>query len=134
MPEAHTLSDRRLLAWRSYRFAPLDGCVLLSSVSALLGGFCSAEAARPLATSDVSAALLDQPLPITDPQLAAQLFSPPLPVYETPWLERAPPQVWEARPGCEEFVAEVAVDLIDEGARLELESWYELARKDAWCP
>ena len=92
-----------------------------------------ADAVQPLRISELAPELLDQELPIADPQLGRELFSQPLPVYETPWLARAPPQKWRPRPGCEDFVAESALDLIDEAARGELEMWFQAAKADAIC-
>ena len=92
-----------------------------------------ADAARPLDLAELSSEQLDQSLPIDDPSLSDQLFSRPLPVYETPWLEKAPNQVWEDRPGCAGFVANTALDLVDAEARAELHEWFEAAWKDAQC-
>ena len=92
-----------------------------------------ADAAKPLMLAEVSEGALDQVLAIADDKLKRELFSPPLPVYETPWLERAPPQVWAPLPGCEDFVAQTAADLIHEDAKAELRAWVEDARRDAAC-
>eukprot|EP00966_Prymnesium_polylepis_P234744 5429907-Prymnesium_polylepis.1 len=43
-----------------------------------------ADLIQPLAISDVPADLLDQPLHLNDDKLRQELFSEPLPVYETP--------------------------------------------------
>ena len=92
-----------------------------------------ADAAQPMCIAELSPQLLDQEIAIRDDSLSKELFSPPLPVYETPWLDRAPSQRWEERPGCEGFVAWSALDLVDEEARGELGAWFEAAKADALC-
>ena len=92
-----------------------------------------ADAIQPLRISEVSDTLLDQPLAIDDSQLDSTLFSAPLPVYETPWLSRAPAQTWEAREGCESYVANRALDLLDMDAQRALRAWFRGAKADAEC-
>jgi len=92
-----------------------------------------ADAIQPLRISEVSDALLDQPLAIDDSQLDSTLFSAPLPVYETPWLSRAPAQIWETREGCEGYVANRALDLLDMDAQRALRAWFRGAKADAEC-
>ena len=94
-----------------------------------------ADAAKPMNVAELAPELLDQPVPgLHDlTLLAEELFSEPLPVYETPWLDRAPNQVWEEREGCAGFVARTALDLIDDDGRRELRTWFRAAQKDALC-
>ena len=91
------------------------------------------DAAKPMALAEVSQGALDKVISIADAQLRRELFSSPLPIYETPWLERAPPQRLQSRSGCEHFVAQVALDLLDERAKRDLRSWFSAAKKDAIC-
>ena len=77
--------------------------------------------------------MLDQAIGVMSEALGDHLFSEPLPVYETPWLSRAPDQRWEARPGCQDYVAHTALDLVDEEAKRDLRTWFRAAQKDALC-
>ncbi|MDC0525636.1 hypothetical protein OAO87_01460 [bacterium] len=92
-----------------------------------------ADVAKPLAVSEVSAQAIDQVIAVMDDRLRTELFSAPLPVYETPWLELEPNQVWEHREGCEGFTAHTAADLIDDAGREQIKAWLAAAQVDAQC-
>ena len=91
------------------------------------------DAVKPLNLAEVSPELLDQPLGLADAALGAQLFSEPLPVYETPWLPRMPQQRFEERAGCKGFTANNALELLDGDAQRELRAWFRAAQKDMAC-
>lgn len=92
-----------------------------------------ADATKPLKIAELAPEMLDQAIGVTAAALGGELFSEPLPVYETPWLERAPPQLWEERPGCEGYVARVALDLVDGEGNRALRAWFRAVQKDAQC-
>ena len=92
-----------------------------------------ADAIKPLNVAEVAPEMLDQAIGVMSEALGDHLFSEPLPVYETPWLSRAPDQRWEARPGCQDYVAHTALDLVDEEAKRDLRTWFRAAQKDALC-
>ena len=92
-----------------------------------------ADAIKPLRLGEIAEDLLDRTLAVDDGRLSGELFAEPLPVYETPWLPRAPPQEWNPTPECENYVAHTALDLVDWGAKMELRQWFVAARKDADC-
>ena len=92
-----------------------------------------ADAIKPLNVAEVAPEMLDQAIGVMSEALGSHLFSEPLPVYETPWLNRAPDQRWEARPGCQDYVAHTALDLVDEQAKRDLRTWFRAAQKDALC-
>ena len=92
-----------------------------------------ADAVTPVALAELAPDLLDQPLGIDDPRMRLQLFPRPMPVYETPWLELAPPQQWEPRAGCEDYRPTNALALLDADAKKAVLRWFKAARKDALC-
>ena len=92
-----------------------------------------ADAVKPLRLAEAAPGQLDERLTLDVDLAEKELFSPPLPVYRTPWLARAPAQVWEPEAGCEGFQAEGVLDLLDHTAREDLRRWFDAARKDAAC-
>ena len=92
-----------------------------------------ADAIKPINIGEVTADLLETSLALGDAVLAQQLFAPPLPVYETPWLERAPRQQWHASKGCEDYTPLTVTDLIDEEAQRDLRAWFRDFQRDAKC-
>ena len=92
-----------------------------------------ADSADLLALANIPDDLLDQPLPIADTSLDEELFSEPLPVYELPWLPRAPPQVWDPPAGCEGYAPRTVLDLVDEEANGDMRRWFDQAQRDYKC-
>ena len=92
-----------------------------------------ADALKPLRVADISPDLLVQPLAIDDERLARELFTGPLPIYETPWLERMPRQVWSHSKECTGFTADAALDLLDPLAVEMLKVWFAQMIKDLEC-
>ena len=134
-PLRATLTDHAGLTPRDLMERSTRGLNELKQACLAAGGDCVkwADAVKPLALSELSPEQLDEPLPILDPELGRQLFSAPLPVYETPWLDRAPPQVWVPEPSCHDFVAMNAYELLDEGAQRQVSHWCQEATADAQC-
>lgn len=113
---------------------------LLDEGSSCRGRGCSfayyhqwSDAIQPLQLSEVAPDLLDRRLALGDVRLDKELFPEPLPVYQLPWLERAPRQVWDPPPGCESYQAATAIDLLDGEAQVQLQQWWAAAVKDAQC-
>ena len=92
-----------------------------------------AEAVKPLRVSDISQDLWEEAIALGDHRLRTQLFSEPLPVYETRWLERMPTQEWRPPPQCQGYSAPDALSLLDDTARAAIEQWFEAAVRDAEC-
>ena len=92
-----------------------------------------ADAVKPLELGETTSDLLDSPLGLGSELLGGALFSEPLPVYETPWLPRAPPQKRYPREGCNDYRADNALALLDQDAQRELRRWFRDAEKDAAC-
>ena len=89
-----------------------------------------ADAIKPLPLAEVPEDLLDRRIHLGDPSLDEKLFSEPLPVYETPWLDRMPRQRWVLRPGCDNFEPRSVLDLVDPDARLAISGWMRGAAAD----
>ena len=92
-----------------------------------------ADSIQPLAIADVPSELLDKPLYLNDGRLQGELFSEPLPVYETPWLARQQEQQWRERPGCQDFRPRSVLDLVDGDAIDTMKGWFDKEVKDLAC-
>jgi hypothetical protein len=127
------ITPRQLLQY-SVDSLPLLRHELTTDAGPLAGYFAEwADSVQPLAVADIPSELLDRPLHLDDERLRGELFSEPLPVYETPWLARQPGQQWLARPGCEDFKPQSVLDLVDDEAKTTMKEWFIEEVKDLEC-
>ena len=102
-----------------------------AATSQKLSGY--ADATSPLDLSEIPPDLLDKEITMDFDYLGKQLFSEPLPVYELPWLPRMPKQVWDPRPGCEDYSPTSALDTYGDEAKGRISEWLEKAKSDLIC-
>lgn len=91
-----------------------------------------ADVVQPLPLEEIPKDLWDKPLRLTHGSLQTALFAPRLPVYDLPWLPRAPPQP-PLTGKCAGYSPPNATSMLLPSARKKVAAWKAKAERDLQC-